>query len=220
MPSAQSAPALRWSTVLFDLDGTLINTVPLIVESCHHTFAHFGHAGASDEEVRSWIGLTLEDTFAPFAGDATAEWVDVYKRFNHAVHDERVSAFAGMPELVNGLFSAGCAVGVVTAKYPDLARRGLRISGFPELNPLIGNGDVERNKPAPDPILKAMELVGAEAASTVYIGDAGTDIMAGQAAGVDTIGVTWGAGTREQIDAAKPSHVVTSVAGLERLLVS
>lgn len=220
MVPAQVASTPRWSTVLFDLDGTLINSIPLIIESFQHTFDHFTDASPPVGEIRSWIGLTLEDTFAPFAGANIQEWVQVYRGYNRALHDERVSAFAGMPELVNDLLSTGCVAGVVTAKYPDLAQRGLVLTGFPTLDPLIGNGDVLRNKPAPDPILKAMELAKAEPHTTVYIGDAGTDILAGQAAGVDTIGVTWGAGERAQLDTAAPTQIATSVAELRAMLLS
>lgn len=218
------AGAPRWKTVLFDLDGTLINTIPLIVATFHRTFEHFGVQAPDDEVMKSWIGLTLEDTFRPVAGeDAADEWVAVYRKFNQEMHNDAVAPFPGVDRVLADLESAGCTVGVVTAKLPDMARRGLRVCGLPELSPLVGNGDVERHKPAPDPVLKALELAGVEPVGgpggAVYVGDAPTDIRAGNAAGVDTVGVTWGAATREQIDTAHPGQVATSMAELHKILM-
>ena len=89
------ADAPRWKTVLFDLDGTLINTIPLIVATFHRTFEHFGVQAPDDEVMKSWIGLTLEDTFRPVAGeDAADEWVAVYRKFNQEMHDDAVAPFA------------------------------------------------------------------------------------------------------------------------------
>ncbi|MDK7741396.1 HAD family hydrolase [Helcobacillus massiliensis] len=209
----------RWSTVLFDLDGTLLDTIGLIIESFHATFAEAGIPPFSVDEVRSWIGLTLEDTFRPIAPDRVEELVETYRRINRVKHDDQVRAFRGVRSLLLFLEQEGVEIGVVTAKYPGLAHRGIEVSGLPAVPLLIGNGDVPRNKPAPDPILRAMHLSGSAPEDTVYVGDAPTDIRAGQAAGVATIGVTWGAASRDDVAAAGPTHLVDTLEQLRACLL-
>lgn len=214
-----SPAPLRWSTVLFDLDGTLVDSVELIVRSYRHTLAAFALPEVEDAEIRRWIGLPLQETFTRVDPERTTQMLAVYREFNHAHHDESIGALEGMPDVVTDLIAAGARTGVVTSKGQELARRGLDLTGMGAIDHVTAREDTATHKPGAEPIEHALAALGtADRDTAVYVGDAATDLAAAHAAGIAAIGVTWGAGTRADLEAEQPVAVVDSSAQLRDTL--
>jgi len=209
--------------VLFDLDGTLADTVDLIVASYEYALARVLDAELPPAELRSWIGRPLRaavvDAFPDRAGDVE-EVVRVYREWNLAHHDEMIREIPGARELVTDLEAAGARLGVVTAKIAHTADLGLRATGLHLHIPVLAGAEqTARHKPDPDPLLHACGVLGVDPAGCVYVGDSVYDLQAARAAGMPAIGVSWGAGRREDLMAEEPWAVVDDVDALRVLLL-
>ncbi|PWH06698.1 HAD family hydrolase [Brachybacterium endophyticum] len=212
------SPVLSHELVLYDLDGTLVDSVGLIVDSYAHVFERFGIQGYEEAEVRSWIGLALEETFEALDPQRTPVMARAYREYNVTHHDDRIATYPGAAEHLEVLRAAGARLGVVTSKGAELARRGLEITGAPAVEAVVGKEHTAAHKPDPAPLHYALDLLEGRPERAVYVGDAATDLQAAHAAGMDAVGVTWGAGTRPALEAQQPLAVVDSFEELTRLL--
>lgn len=206
--------------VLFDLDGTLIDSLELLIGAMHHAFASRVGPSPSVEEWVSSIGRPLHWQFRQYAReDEIQSLVQTYRAFQLTHHDRMTVLYEGIHDLVIRLHEAGHLLGVVTSKGDQLANRSLAYVGLaPYLDVVVGADATDRHKPDPDPILFALDRLGASPPDAVYIGDAIFDILAGNAAGVTSIGVTWGASSSETLLGVSPAHLVGTPAELEVLL--
>lgn len=196
-------PAPR--TVLFDLDGTLIDSVELIIDSYDHAFRTHGIGPLSREEIIAGIGTPLVAVFRRFTDDPVVieEWIATYREYNLAHHDARVRAFPGAVEMVRTIRAAGRRLGLVTSKNVSGANRGLDLVGLEgTMEVIIGSDTVTRHKPDPEPVLRALAEFGAQPEDAVFIGDSHHDVAAGRAAGVRTIAVCWGPLSRTELEAS------------------
>lgn len=210
----------KYDTVLFDLDGTLLNTRELINRSFVHTFEHFrpDHV-LTDEELDSFFGPSLRQTFSRYSTDEQEieEMIHYYRQFNVASHDEMVTAFPGAKSLIRTLARKGYKLGVVSSKKTDLVEHGLEIFGMRDkIKVIIGEEDVKNPKPDPEGILEAMRILDSKKA--LYVGDGVGDIEAGKNAGIDTIGVLY-SDRKEQILAAEPTYTIHSLDQILAILV-
>jgi pyrophosphatase PpaX len=208
------------STVLFDLDGTLIDSVDLIIDSYHHTFRHHGLALTSREELIEGIGTPLVAVFGRMTDQRSEidSWIATYREFNLAHHDTRVRAFPGVVEMVQRIHRGGRQLGVVTSKNNAGARRGLKLIGIEELIAVVvGADDVRRHKPDPEPVEQALTKLGVAATDAIFIGDSHHDVASGKAAGVRTLAVCWGPIARERLALAEPDYLCGSI---EEVLVA
>ena len=206
----------RWSAVLFDFDGTLANTIPLIVGSFRWTLAQHDLPPVGDSTIRSWIGRTLPDIFTELAGaDAADELQDTYRAWQ-ADNQHLLQTYPGMDALVARLADAGVPMGVATSRRRDTAEALLDAAGLSAHLPLlVGLEDTADHKPDAAPLLLAADKLGIESGEAVYVGDAVVDLQAARAAGMTGVGVTWGAGLPALLR-AQPSHaVVDTVPELE-----
>jgi pyrophosphatase PpaX len=205
---------LPHSTVLFDLDGTLIDSVDLIIDSYHHTFRRHGLAMTSREELIEGIGTPLVAVFGRMTEKRSEidAWIATYREFNLAHHDTRIRAFPGVVDMVRQIHGSGRTLGVVTSKNNAGARRGLRLIGLEEMmSVVVGADDVTRHKPDPEPVQRALASLGVPAERAVFIGDSHHDIASGKAAGVQTIAVSWGPISRERLALAEPDYLCGNV---------
>ncbi|MGH7476154.1 MAG: HAD-IA family hydrolase [Longimicrobiales bacterium] len=212
----------RWQAVLFDLDGTLADTVPLILACYRHTMtAHLGAAPPDSAWLRG-LGMPLSIQLLSFARDEAeaARMVETYVAYQRTAHDALAREFAGACDAVAELRRRGIRLGVVTSKRRDIAQRtiaccGLTLDAF---DVAIYADDVELGKPDPEPVLLALErLDRLSPASVLMVGDSPHDIEAGRAAGVRTAAVLWGPFERAVLEAARPDYVVGSWAELLEL---
>ena len=186
-------PALN--TVLFDLDGTLIDSIQLIIDSYHHTLEVHGLPPRTDKEWLDGIGTPLRVQFAEWAHDEAQmeAMIATYRDYNIFHHDSRVTVYPGVGEMVRAVRAAGCRTGLVTSKNRVGAFRGLRLAGLEEaMDVVIGADDVTHPKPHREPVDRAVAQLGADPATTVYVGDSIHDMHSGRSAGVRTAAVLWG----------------------------
>ena len=199
-------------TVLFDLDGTLLNTKPLIDRSFVHTFSHFRpDYQLSEEELDSFFGPTLSQTFSRYSDNEKEieEMIAYYRKFNIANHDSMVKVFPGANALVITLHKKGFKLGVVSSKKTDLVRHGLELFGLlDKMDIVIGADEVSNHKPAPDGILLAKEKLNGK--NVIYVGDTANDIAAAKAANVKAIGVLYIKNPEVMLE-AKPDDVVKNL---------
>jgi pyrophosphatase PpaX len=205
------------SPLLFDLDGTLVDSIELILGSAR--FAFDGYAGRvpSDDEWRALIGIPLVDSFRAHVADEAevARLVDRYREYQLANHDRLVRAYDGIVDVVRGFAAAGHPMALVTSKADWLAQRALAYVGLDAAIPVVVGCDTcTRHKPHPEPVERALALLGASPHDAVFIGDSPHDVESGRAAGVRTIGVTWGASTRDEMARAGADLVIHEVADL------
>lgn len=206
--TAVSLGAPRHPVVFFDFDGTLADTIPLIVASYQHALAAVLDEEVTDLRARSWIGRTLIDTFGEYYPDHAELLVTTYREWNLAHHDELIRAVDGIPDVLDGLLAAGTRVGVVSSKSEGTVRRGLEAVGLrQDISVVVGLEATTLHKPYPDPLLRAAKAVGVDPTCCAYVGDAVVDIRAAQAAGMRPVAVTWGAGTVTELRGAGPDAV-------------
>jgi len=202
------------AAVLFDLDGTLIDSIPLIVESMRHAFA--GRARApTDAEWVARIGTPLDGMIRAWAEDeADAAWLkERYKEHQWAHHDAMVKPFPGVPELLRALEARGVAMAVVTSKLEASARRSLAHLGLERyFRAVVGLESTDRHKPDPAPVRHALARLGAAPGGAAFVGDSPHDVRAGNAAGVATVATLWGPFSREALAEAGPSAWANEVA--------
>jgi pyrophosphatase PpaX len=195
--------------LVFDLDGTLIDSIRLIIDSYHHTLATHGLPARTDEDWLAGIGTPLRTQFASCCpDDETMErFIATYREFNLAHHDRYVTVYAGVTAMMDELRRRHVPMALVTSKNRNGALRGLGLAGFADcFSCLVCADDVQNPKPHPEPVHRALEQLGTDPASTVFIGDSLHDMAAGRAAGVQTGAVLWGPFDRPHLEAAAPDH--------------
>ena len=192
--------------VLFDLDGTLIDSIPLILSSMQAAFA--GHPRPpSVSEWTALIGTPLDAMIRRWAVDeADVERLkERYKVHQWAHHDAMVRAFPGVPEMLAALRARGVRMAVVTSKLEPSARRSLEFLGLSgHFERVVGLEATERHKPDPAPVHHAIDALGARPGEAAFVGDSPHDVEAGNAAGVATVATLWGPFSRAQLAPARP----------------
>ena len=194
-------------TFLFDLDGTLIDSVRLILDSYHHTLASHGLPPRTDEDWLRGVGTPLRAQFAEWQDDPERleALIATYREYKLANHDRMITIFPGVLDAMREVKDRGARTGLVTSKNQQGALRGLRLVGLHELiDVMVCADDVENPKPHPEPVERAVRLLGADPETTVYIGDSIHDMRSGRAAGVKIAAVLWGPFGREHLAHAEP----------------
>lgn len=210
-----------YRTVLFDLDGTLIDSVDLIIDSYQHTFRVHGAPILSREEILAGMGTPLRVVFGNMTSDSEqiAEWIATYREFNLAHHDTMVTAYPGAVAMVRKVKRSGHRVGLVTSKNRAGAERGLALVGLEgTMEIIVGADDVVQAKPHPEPVQKALTGLGMPAETAIFVGDSQHDIHSGRGAGAWTAGVTWGPFDRAHLEMAAPDFYCDTPDDLLRLL--
>jgi len=207
-------------TFLFDLDGTLIDSVRLILDSYHHTLAAHGLPPRSDDEWLRGVGTPLTAQFAEWRDSGLLDaLVATYREYNLAHHDRMVTVYPGVVAAVTAIRRAGRATGLVTSKNRSGALRGLTLAKLEQfMDVLVCADEVTNPKPHPEPVQKALALLGADAGKSVYVGDSIHDMMSGRAAGVRTAAALWGPFGREHLEGATPDYWLERPENLLRLL--
>jgi pyrophosphatase PpaX len=184
---------VRFPVVLFDFDGTIVDSGAIILASFRHATREVLAEEVPDLQVRAMLGgASLHEQMAAIAPDRVEELVAAYRRHNGPLHDD-LECCTGMLDVLDRLHAEGRRLGIVTAKRHasvELAFARLPLRDYFEV--IVGADDTERHKPDPEPILYALDRLGARREEAVYIGDSPFDVGAARAAGVHAIGVTWG----------------------------
>jgi pyrophosphatase PpaX len=200
--------------LLFDLDGTLIDSIELILNSARHAFQGFEGRAPTDDEWRALIGRPLIDSFREFVPHEpeVERLVGRYREYQLQHHDRLVRAYDGVVAVIRDFASAGHPMALVTSKADWLAKRALVHVGLDEaIQVIVGCDSTTRHKPHPEPVERALALLRADARDAIFVGDSPHDVDAGRGAGVYTIGVTWGAFTVEEMTRSGADLVIHDI---------
>jgi len=213
-------PASR-TPVLFDLDGTLVDTIDLLLQSMRFAFADRVGPSPTTPEWVAGIGTPLQTQLRAFAtSDADlARLTDRYRTYQREHHDALTRCYAGALETVCHLSDQGHPLAIVTSKANDIAHRTAAHVGLTRFVPvIIGIESTTRHKPDPEPVRFALEQLGASERGAFFVGDSPHDIAAGNAAGVTTVAALWGAFSPEALDRAGPHHTLARIHDLPALI--
>ena len=211
-----------FDTALFDLDGTIIDSIRLILDSYHHTLQAHRRPAQSDDAWLRGIGTPLSAQLAEFAEgpDDLEAMVATYREYNLRHHDASVVPYQGVAEVIRALRADGYRMGLVTSKNRNGTMRGLALAGIAEaFDVLVCADDVEHPKPHPEPVIKALAHLGSTPAATMFIGDSVHDMECGRQAGVATAAVLWGPFGRRDLAPAAPDYWLETPEDLARLLL-
>jgi pyrophosphatase PpaX len=204
---------MRFRVVLFDLDGTLIDSGPIILASMQHAVRTVLEREIAYEELAATVGgQGLVAQMAELDPDRVDELVEVYREHNDPLHDT-LEAFAGMVDVIPRLRAEGRRLGIVTAKRHRTV--ALAVERFPwleeQFDVVVAYEDTDRHKPEPDPVLEALSRLEAEPSEAAYVGDSPFDIQAAKEAGAFAVAVAWGGiHTDERLLAEEPDAFVHS----------
>ena len=207
--------------LLFDLDGTLVDSIELILSSFRYTFRQHVGEVPPDSKWIAGLGTPLFTQLKEFTQDDALARVMIatYRQYQLAHHDEFMRSYEGVTEAMAELRARGHTTAVVTSKMSDLAIRALDFTGLRgTIDVVIGMEDTQRHKPDPEPVRVALAKLGRAANEAVFLGDSPHDIASGNAAGVITVAAQWGPFSRQELDAAKPGYQVLRMAEFPALI--
>ncbi len=208
--------------VLFDLDGTLVDTIPFILAAVRHAFEGYGRR-PTDAEWIAGIGTPLRAQLAAFARrpEDVQPLFDRYRGYWIEHHDRETRCFPGALAVVEELSRAGHPSGIVTAKTEEGAYRTLRHTGLLRfVQAVVGADSCANAKPHPEPVLLALARLGYPPSEAVLVGDSPHDVAAAKAAGAIAVAALWGACGREALAGAGADHFLASVADVPALVRS
>lgn len=208
---------MKYKAVLFDMDGTLLDTLADMAAAVNHILSVHGYPLRTVEEVRTFVGngarKLMERALPPdVTGDAFETLLEEYRQWYEAHACVRTAPYPGVPAVLAALHRAGVRCAVVSNK-PDGATRELAARFFPGL-PAFGQQDGIPAKPAPDMVYHALAELGVEASAAAYVGDSEVDVALACNAGLPLVAVSWGFRGREALEEAGAALVVDDAATL------
>lgn len=203
------------TTLLFDFDGTLLDTNELIVQTFLSVLGEHFPGQYGREDVLHFIGPSLEQTFTKIAPGRVDELSDQYRRLNRTLHDELVSEYDGVTETLRTLKSRGLKMAIVSTKREETILHGLQLMGAHDIfDALVALDHVQNPKPHPEPLELALRLLDADQEGALMIGDNSHDIEGGKNAGVRTAGVAWAAKGEAFLAAYEPDFMLNHISDL------
>ncbi|MBD1381450.1 pyrophosphatase PpaX [Metabacillus arenae] len=210
---------MKINTLLFDLDGTLINTNELIIESFLNTLNTYYPERYKREDVLPFIGPPLYETFTGIDATRVQEMIDAYRKYNHEQHDVLVTEFETVYETVQMLHEKGFKLGIVTTKLRDTVNMGLKLTKLDQFfDVVVTLDDVENAKPHPEPVLLALKQLGSSPEEAIMVGDNHHDIVSGKNAGTQTAGVAWTIKGQEYLAGYKPDYMLGKMSDLLKIV--
>jgi pyrophosphatase PpaX len=219
--ASRGGASRRHPTILFDLDGTLIDSIELILNSARFAFEKLDRQCPPDTEWMAGIGIPLFTMFGRYARDAAdqAALIAAYREYQMANHDRLIRCYDDVIDTVAILAKRGHELAIVTSKSEALAMRGLAHVGLARyMDTVVGCDSSTRHKPDPEPVRIALHRLDCAPENAVFVGDSVHDILAGNAAGVTTLAATWGAFNRADLEPGKPDFYLDGISGLPAFL--
>jgi pyrophosphatase PpaX len=210
-------PAFK--AVVFDLDGTLVDSVELITLSFQHAIREVLGREASREEAVQHVGTPLREQMVRISPEHADELVAVYREFNHREHDRMLKLYDGILDVLNRLTKAGVSLGLVTSKSRPTTQMAFDLTGIePYFDATVCCDEAPSNKPSAEPILFCLAGLKAAAKDAAYVGDSPADIQAAHAAEVTAIAVSWGVFDTQALAAEKAERLVHTIPELADVL--
>lgn len=211
--------AMKYKYILFDLDGTLLNTNKLIIESFKYTLKKHLDINIDDADILKYFGEPLMVTLERFSKEKAKEMFDTYIEYNESIHDDMVEVFGDVESLLKEILNLGCKTAVVTSKRKALAKRGLQLFDLLKyFDDVIALEDTEKHKPDPDPILEALSRLKAGKREALMVGDSEFDIKCAHNAGVDSAFVSWSQAGDYQDNSIKPDYIIKDLSEIIYIL--
>ena len=203
------------SHVLCDLDGTILDTMELILLSFHYAFEVGLGQTVSDDELLLYFGQTLDDQFRQMRPDLSSSeierLVEIYRTHNHLEHDRHIDLIPGADHALKILHHAGYPLGLVTSKRLDMAQHGLEMFDlWAYFSVVVHHDSTTQHKPRPDPILEALRMFSADPHTAVYVGDSPYDMQAAKSAGCQALGLAYNTFTVDDLVKAGADRVCTT----------
>lgn len=209
---------MRYTTVLFDLDGTLIDTNELIIASFLHTLQKHCPGRYTRKDVIRIMGAPLKEQLKYFDPNQWEAMYETYRHFNETYHDEYTREFPHVREVVEQLYKEGVKLGVVTNKRRMMAERGLRLFGLePWIDVLVCVDDVGKGKPDPEMIELAIARFHEEKNNVLMVGDSKNDLISAAHAGVDSVAVGWSL-HKEELARFNPTYQIEDMRELLQIV--
>lgn len=210
---------MGYKYVLFDLDGTLINTNKLIIDSFKYTYKTGLGLEVSEQEILKYFGEPLIVTLARYSEEKADELFKTYIEYNESRHDDTVTIFEGVKELLEELVKQNCTIALVTSKRRKVAFMGLDLFDIKKyFEVFVVLEDTELHKPNPAPVLKALELLNAHPSDAIMVGDSVFDIHCAHGADVKAALVKWSAAHDFQGDNVSADYVVHDTKELLKII--
>jgi pyrophosphatase PpaX len=203
------------AAVLFDFDGTLVDTTEMIHQSMRHaTSSVLGRDAIPRETLLANVGQPLPRQMELIDAEKAESLLEAYRSHHEEHHDALIGEFPGVEKSLSRLRSAGILVAVVTSKRRLSVEMALK--NFPGLRDVVDRfvtlEDTTQHKPNPEPLLRGLELLGGiPKESAAYIGDSPFDVQAAKAAGLTSVAVSWGAFSEDRLREAEPDHLVPDI---------
>jgi pyrophosphatase PpaX len=200
---------MKTKALLFDFDGTLLDTNDLIVQTFMHIFDERFPGKYTVQDCLQFIGPSLQQTFDELTPGETEQMIYKYKEWNATNHDALVKGYDAVLETLEQLHALGLKMAIVSTKSSEGLERGMKILGAGHLfEAIIGLDEVTHVKPHPEPVLLALEKLGVSKEEAIMIGDNSHDIEGGKNAGVRTAGVAWSAKGASYLQQFKPDYML------------
>ncbi|MBD5357823.1 MAG: HAD-IA family hydrolase [Bacteroides sp.] len=209
--------------IVFDFDGTLVDTAPLILHTMQETIHKMGLPSKTEKECRATIGLRLEEVPAVLwkeLPEIGIEYAKTYRKiFDKLKRPLNVSCFPEVSETLYLLRNVGVRMAIASSRSHKSLEEYVELFGLTDcFTMLIGGNDVTKGKPSPDPVLAIINPLGWKAEETLTVGDAGVDIQMGKAAGTQTCAVTYGNGTERELEASHPDYTISNFRALTEII--
>lgn len=210
----------RIKLIIFDFDGTLGDTRRNITTTMRMAIKEIGLSDRTEAECASTIGLPLAGCIRTLFPDIQEELVprfaDTYRRiFNENLQRIKPTAFPGVIDTLSALHQKGYVLTIASSRSRNSLTELARDMGIADyISYMIGADDVKEAKPKPEPVLKTLAALKFEANETIVVGDMAVDILMGANAGTRTCGVTWGNGSRKELQEAGADHIIDSMVEL------
>lgn len=196
---------MKFDCFIFDFDGTLAHSEPAYREAFLHSIRLHTGLEVSDEEFRDFWNVTPEEVLSRYSQEMLEEMLVSFEEHYYANHHHHLTPYEGIAEMLESLGDGGARIAVVSLKPRRAGELEIDFTGLRSMIDLsVWGDDVERPKPEPDGVIRAMSELGADPCSTLVIGDSPADIMMGRAAGTRTAAALWGGSSRERLLAASP----------------
>ena len=211
------------SAVLFDFDGTLVDTTEMIHQSMRYAATEvLGRDDIPRETLLANVGQPLPRQMELIESEKAELLLEAYRSHHEEHHDALIGEFPGVEKSLSRLRSAGILVAVVTSKRRTSVEMALK--NFPGLRGVVDRfvtlEDTTQHKPSPEPLLRGLELLGGiPKESAAYVGDSPFDVQAAKAADLTSVAVSWGAFSEDRLREAKPDHLVPDIASAVDVLL-
>ncbi|WP_379128649.1 pyrophosphatase PpaX [Paenibacillus sp. sgz500958] len=206
--------------VLFDLDGTIVDTNELIIRSFLYALEQNNLPQLSREQMIPHMGTTLKEQMQAFSGLEDIEELEkAYRVYNYKHHDELIRSFPRVNETLEELRRRGIKMGIVTTKIRPTTIMALEMFDLLQyMDTIVTVNDVTEPKPHPEPVLTALRNLGADPRRTLMVGDSPADIRSAKAAGVYAVGVAWSLKGEETLRTYGPDYIIHDMTDLYELL--